>query len=154
MVKFIRSLLIFLLFSSNIVAQCDLTPTDGISGPVEILVTNFEITGIISTGADCRLEYSLSYQFLSTSCTIFFMQGLVKTSGGSETSFVVDRSGSIITVNGTIWNAPCSGTVGVYFNGGWGGSCSNTNVNYPGTECITVPYGTVPVVLELSLIHI
>jgi len=75
---------------------------------------------------------------------LFFLQGVIRANGGSETTFNIDQSGAIITETGTIWNAPCSGNTNEFFNGGWGGDCTQVQINYPGTPCTSIAYGALP----------
>ena len=110
------------------------------------MVTDFSITNI-SSGSPCNIDYSLSYQVMNSSCSIWNLSGVFIGDGGSQSSFNINTDGSRYTETGTISNTACDGIIKLHINGGWGGSCASTNVGYPGTVCSSVAYGALP--LEL-----
>jgi len=131
-------------------AQCDVTPDDGISGPVYFQADTFQVTNIgpPNGSGDCEVSYKLVYHIPSNSCSINYLQALV-TINDASTSFVnLNWSGSTITHTETVYGADCSGTLNLSIIGGWAGGCPSENIPFPGNFCYQSSFGLLPVELE------
>jgi len=142
-------LLMFICTRGN-TQGCDVTPSDGLTGPITVEVENFNIGELINNGSNCNLEFTMDYKVNNPSnCSIWNLAGIVICgTGGSATTFNLMNNGQFNTISAAISNVDCEAVCAFYISGGWGGSCASASIAWPGTECGQLDLGA-PMPVEL-----